>query len=276
MNVRHILATLGLVCLLTVGLRADEPQLEFWPEVQLWLRMSQDWRLALFVPITKDLETNYREGQLVLQSDLAWGRQRPLRRRLLDENRALHMRPFLARGGFLIGRSLDDHGAAYRERTLFSEMHVRTPIKGGLLMQQRLRNDVRWLGDTADVSTRWRYRIHAETEATKGRASIVSYVNSEAYYDSRYDTVNRIRVVPGTSMSWSPRWAVETNLTYQYDRKSSTRHLLALNVVLHVFFESRRARAAAPAAPDARMGAADGDLLAPGWPSSGTVSRVPK
>jgi hypothetical protein len=41
-------------------------------------------------------------------------------------------------------------------------------------------------------------------------------------------------------VSFTPRVAVETNVTYQYDSKSSTTHLLALNVILHLFFDASR------------------------------------
>jgi hypothetical protein len=79
-----------------------------------------------------------------------------------------------------------------------------------------------------------------EREYTPGRISIVPYVNAEAYYDSRFDTVNRFRLIAGDSLSWSPRTALETNVTYQYDSHSSTKEILALNVILHLFFNASR------------------------------------
>jgi hypothetical protein len=84
-----------------------------------------------------------------------------------------------------------------------------------------------------------------EKESTVGRVSIVPYVNVEPYYDSRYKTVNRVRLIPGASVSWTERLAVEGNMTYQYDSHSSTTHLLALNVILHVFFDASH-----PSPPD--------------------------
>lgn len=231
------------VWLLAAGLaRAGQPQLEFWPEVDAWWRVSPAWRLSLFVPISRNLETEYREGNLILQADYAfWTTRHPRGRRLLDENRAQQMRRLLLRAGYLGGKSLGDQGEAYTETTLFTELHVRTPVEGGILLQHRVRNDLRWLGDPAGRSTRWRYRVQAEKEYQAGKTSIVPYVNGEAYYDSRYDTVNRIRTIPGASVSWSPRLALEGNVTYQYDSRSSVTHLVALNVILHVFLESGRA-----------------------------------
>ena len=103
------------------------------------------------------------------------------------------------------------------------------------------------LGEPAEFSNRWRYRLMVEREFAKGRASVVPYINVEPYYDSRYETVNRIRWINGATVAWSPRYAVEGNVTYQHDTRSSVTTLLALNVIVHLYFESRRSLP--PAAP---------------------------
>jgi hypothetical protein len=241
---------LRLVCLaITVCLGAtsvafaDEPAYEFWPEIDLWLRLSPAWRLSMFVPLSQNIETKYREGSLVLQADYAWGKaSRLYKARLLDENRAQEMNTWMVRGGYLGGRSLDDHGETYRENTMFLELHNRYPIKGDFLLSQRLRTDLRWLGDPPEFSYRWRYRLMVEKEFKAGDTSIVPYVNIEPYYDSRYAIVNRVRVIGGVTGSWSPRYALEGNITYQYDSRSSVTNLYALNVILHLYFETGGAR----------------------------------
>jgi hypothetical protein len=42
-------------------------------------------------------------------------------------------------------------------------------------------------------------------------------------------------------VAWSPRFALEGNITYQHDSRSSVTDLYALNVILHVYFEKGRA-----------------------------------
>jgi hypothetical protein len=123
-----------------------------------------------------------------------------------------------------------------------AELHVRTPIKGGILVSHRLRTDLRWLGDDHEFSSRLRYRLQVEKEFTAGRWSIVPYANGEAYYDSRYSIVNRSRWIGGASVARWQRFAVETNWTYQHDTRSSVTNLNALNLILHLFFETRHAR----------------------------------
>jgi hypothetical protein len=74
-----------------------------------------------------------------------------------------------------------------------------------------------------------------------GRGSFVPYVNVDGYYDARYDSVNRLRLIAGTSMSWSSRTALEVNGTYQHDSHASPNELVALSVILHVFFDASHA-----------------------------------
>jgi hypothetical protein len=225
---------------------ADEPSQEFWPEIDLWLRLSLAWRASMFIPISKNIETDYREGNLILQASYAWGKVKKrlyfYRRRLLDENRAQEMKAMLLRGGYLGGRSLDDKGQTYKENTLFIELHGRIPLSYSVMVSHRLRSDLRWLGDDPEFSTRWRYRLMVEKEFIVAGGSLVPYVNIEPYYDSRYEIVNRVRLIEGASAGWSSRFALEGNITYQHDSRSSVTNLYALNVILHVFFEMGGAR----------------------------------
>jgi len=39
-------------------------------------------------------------------------------------------------------------------------------------------------------------------------------------------------------VAWSWRTAIEVNGTYQYDSHSSTKEILALSVILHLFFDA--------------------------------------
>ena len=209
---------------------------ELWPEMDVWWRLDPAWRLSMFVPISKNVESEYREGSLILQADYGWGRSKRLFNvRLADEDRAREMKVFLARVGYLYGQSLGDEGAAYREDMVFCELHLRNPLKGRILISHRLRTDFRWLNEENDFSARLRYRLMVEKEYLSGRMSIVPYMNVEPYYDSRYQTVNRVRVIGGATVSWTPRIALEGNVTYQYDTKASVTNLYALNVILHVF-----------------------------------------
>lgn len=227
----------------TGGASGNDASKELWPELDLWLRLSPAWRLSCFLPIASNIETEYREGNIVLQADYAWGKPgRLYKGRLLEESRAAEIKAMLVRFGYLGGKSLGDDGESYEEKALLAEWHLRAPLRGRVLLSHRLRGDLRWLGDDEEFSSRWRYRVMVEKEVDRGRYSFVPYGSAEAYYDSRYDTVNRFRLIGGTSLAWTPRVALEANLTYQHDSRSSVTELYALNLILHAYFDRRRAR----------------------------------
>jgi hypothetical protein len=135
---------------------------------------------------------------------------------------------------------LGENAGAYREHMLFAEIHKRIPLRGDFLLSQRFRTDFRWLGEESNFSYRFRYRIMLEKEYRVGKSSIVPYINIEPYWDSRYSKISRTRVIGGSTISWGPLFAYEANLTYQYDETYATHNLFAFNVILHVFFESKR------------------------------------
>ena len=127
---------------------------EYWPEIDLWARLTPQFRLSSMIAVSRNIETQHREGSFILQADYAWKRKgAPLvTQRLMDEAQAAVMNVFLVRGGYLTGKSLTDNGAEYSERTGFLEFHRRTPLKGGVLLSSRIRTDLRFLGEAHDFS----------------------------------------------------------------------------------------------------------------------------
>lgn len=222
---------------------AQNSSLEFWPETDIWYRLSPSWRLSSFVPITKYNESKERDLNIYLHADYAWGKTKTLfKRRMMDENRIQVMKAWMVRGGFMEGWSLGENSGTYTEDMLFAEIHRRIPMKGGLLLSHRFRTDLRWIGEESKFSYRYRYRIMLEKEFTKEARSIVPYINAEPYWDSRYSAFSRLRLIGGVTASWGPRFAFEGNITYQYDSHYDTTNLYALNLILHVFFERKQSK----------------------------------
>jgi hypothetical protein len=222
---------------------AQETSTEFWPETDIWYRLNHSWRLSAFIPITKYNESKDRDLNIYLQADYAWGKTKHLLfRRMMDDNKVQQIKAWMVRGGFMEGWSLGESAGEYTEDMLFGEIHSRTPLKGDVLLSQRIRIDLRWVGQDPSFSYRFRYRIMAEKEFKAGHSSIVPYLNAEPYWDSRYETFSRVRVIGGATIAWGTRFAYEGNVTYQYDEHYNTSNLYALNVILHIFFETRRVR----------------------------------
>lgn len=226
----------GLIC--RAGGAAADTGKELWPEIDVWVRIDPQLRVSSSVSLARNVETDYREGLLVLQADYSWKRHRhPLAwRRLVDEAEAARLFGFMLRGGVLGGRSLDDDGAAYSERSGFAELHVRTPLDGGVLMTSRVRTDLRFLGADRDVSWRLRYRLQAEKDFAALGTSVVPYASIEASLDSRYAAVNRFRAIGGATVALSRRFVAEANITYQHDSHLPNSNLVAVNAILNVYF----------------------------------------
>jgi hypothetical protein len=242
-RIRFLCFGFSIILSITNSSFAQNSSLEFWPETDIWYRLSPAWRLSAFIPITKYHESKNRDLNIYLQADYGWGKTKHLlNMRLMDGNRAQQIKGWLVRGGFMEGWSLGENAGAYTEDMLFAEIHRRTPLKGKALFSSRLRTDFRWVGQDPAFSYRIRARMMLEKEFKAGRSSIVPFVNAEPYWDSRYSTISRVRATGGAMVAWGPLFAYEANLTYQYDENYNTTNLYALNIILHVSFETKKAR----------------------------------
>jgi len=238
-RLRIIVITVVVGMGMTTVTKAQETSKEFWPEIDIWWKVSPSWRFSFFIPLSKNVETNYREGSFIAQTDFSWGKTKKLfYMRILDSDRAEKIKSMMIRGGYLAGYSLDDKGQTYSENTAFAEFHWRIPLKSRLLVSHRFRTDCRWLGMDNEFSYRLRYRLMVEKELDTQKVSYVPYCSIEPYYDSRYNTINRLRLIAGTSVSWSSRYALEGNFTCQHDTRSSVTEIYAVNLILHLYFKS--------------------------------------
>jgi hypothetical protein len=243
LNLRILSIVLLIYLLNSARVTAQNTSFEFWPESDIWYRLSPSWRLSSFIPITKYYESKDRDINVYLQADYAWGKTKYMHYlRLFDENRAEQMKAWMTREGFMEGWSLGENKGSYREEMFFGEIHRRIPVGDKFLISQRLRPELRWLGQDQKFSYRVRYRFMIEKDLTSGNCSMVPYVNVEPYWDSRYSAFSRIRLIGGTSLSWGPRLAVEGNLTYQYDQHYDTSNLYAINIILHLYFETKSSK----------------------------------
>ncbi len=222
---------------------AQNTSTEFWPEADIWYRLSPTWRFSTFTSITKYNESNNRDLNIFLHVDFAWGKTRyTIYRRLMDQEREQIMKAWMIRGGFMKGWSLGENAENYTEDMVFSEIHRRIPLNGGFLLSHRVRIDTRWLGHENHFSYRYRYRLMLEKEYKSGNNSMVPYLNIEPYWDSRYSKVTKTRAIGGVTTSWGSKYALEGNITYQYDETYDTENLYALNIILHIFLEKNQTK----------------------------------
>ncbi len=217
---------------------------ELWPEIDAWYKITPGLRLSSFASITRYLESDTRDFNITIQADHAFGKSKKfLFTRLLDQNQAEVLKVWLVRGGYFGGKSLYDKGETYSEDMLFAEIHRRFLLRRLILFSQRIRMDNRFLGnENADYSYRFRYRAMFEKEFLSGKTSIIPFISVEPFYDSRFNTISRVRAIGGTTVTWNHRFAIEGNFTYQHDSKPSTTNLLAFSAILHLYFETGKVK----------------------------------
>lgn len=234
-----------LLLLFSIGVAftssAQNSSFEFWPETDIWYRLNPSWRLSSFIPITKYNENDSRDLNVYLHVDYAWGNTKyAIFRRLMDQEREQMLKDWMVRGGLMKGWSIGKYAGDYTEEMVFAEVHKRIPLKGNILLSHRLRMDNRWLGQGNDYSYRLRYRLMVEQEYKHRKYSIVPYLNIEPYWDSRSSKITKTRAIGGVTTSWGSKYALEGNVTYQYDVTYTTQNLYALNVILHIFLENKQ------------------------------------
>lgn len=222
---------------------AQKTSYEFWPETDIWYRISPEWRLSAYIPITKYNESKNRDLNIYLQLDYAWGKTlKPFYKRWIDENEDRKVKGWMGRLGFMEGWSLGENAGLYSEDMLYGEIHKRIPVKGAVLISHRLRTDTRWLGDDDEFSYRFRYRLMIEKEYEVDKSFIVPFANVEPFWDSRYNTISRVRAIGGATFSNGKRFAYEGNITYQYDTNYDTNNLFAFNLILHIYLEKQKTK----------------------------------
>ena len=161
--------------------------------------------------------------------------------RLLDSDEAEKIKSKMIRGGYLTGRSTEHYGESFSENSVYGEFHFRIPIKVRLLFTQRLRSDFRWQAPENEYTYRLHYRWMIEREFCAKAFAYVPYFSIEPYYDSRFDSISRVRVIGGSSFKWSNWYALEGNITYQYDDNGLSINLYGIAAILHLYFENGQA-----------------------------------
>lgn len=213
--------------------KAQEPTTrnEFWPEIDVYIKVKPKVRLFLLGTVSKAVE----DGELFNAQafEAQFGAH-------VDYIPNSHV---ILRTGYRYGWSLEDD--SYREHRLITEQTLRKLLPGDLLLSDRNREDFRFL--KGDFSFRYRNRVTIEREFQVKRRTITPYVLGEIFYDTRYEIWNRNRLAAGVQTSLRrgllrkmllPERQVILDLYYmrQNDSRSDTPHVNAIGAVLAFYF----------------------------------------
>jgi Protein of unknown function (DUF2490) len=207
---------------------------EFWPEVDVYIKVKPKVRLYLIGTISKSIEDGELrnaqgyEGQIGVHVDY------------------IPNQHIILRTGYRYGTAVGSNSEPFKEHRLLTEQTLRKLLPGDVLLSDRNREDFRFVN--GDFSFRYRNRVTLEREVHlfKGR-TITPYVSGEIFYDTRHNTWNRNRYAVGVQHSLLrgplrkmllPERQIILDLYYmrQNDSRADIQHVNALGAALTFYF----------------------------------------
>jgi hypothetical protein len=229
---------LALVCTcLTLGgsAFADDPW-EFWPEAQLFVGLNPRTRVFLNAAYARGKESDERSLDAAAYLDISFLPVGPRRRRSLRTEDWQRGRYLWARVGYdRVFKAKEAEGSlsVAEDRGILS-LWGKFPLAGDVWLEGRARADLRWIG--AEYSTRYRARLEATREFVVLDHAVVSYLNVEWFYDTRYDGWARTLYQAGFEGTVNRHLRFELNLSQQTDTLPQTSRLNAVSVVVKGYY----------------------------------------
>jgi hypothetical protein len=196
---------------------AQEANSEGALEVGLWKRLDPHDMLYFPASITRAGEVDHAEALLGASYD------------------RIFPRGFSARVGYryLWELSPPTNVQPYREHRVIAELFVRPWPGGRFELLDRTRLELRWV----DGIPSWRLRNRLRAGRTIGirrDKSLLPYGSLEASYDSRFRTINRLRLSVGIAVKLTSRVLLDTYVAEQHDTRGNGAPLQSLGMTLNL------------------------------------------
>ena len=188
-------------------------------ELGLWKRLNATDLLYVPLAVTRKDEVDHAEG--LFGASYVWN---------LDGIVS-------ARAGYRYSWELSETEGTepYREHRLVSEVNARPRWGSRAELMNRTRFELRWID--AVPSWRLRERILAGRKVElKHRIVLTPYGTFEASFDSRYHTINRLRLSIGAATRLNEHVMVDTYVARQRDTRSDAAQLQALGMTLNLTY----------------------------------------
>ena len=216
-------------------LRAQDTSNEFWPEVDVFLKLNDKSRFFFLYSATKlDDRQTYSDGSLGAHLDVY--AVPLLGRRVALRNRAdiARSKSFMVRVGYLFTRTPSGSSDQLSEHTPTLETHWRFSLPGSLLLTDRNRVDFR-IKD-GDYRPRYRNRLKLERTFKVGRLDVTPYAHAEAFYDWKFNKFHRFRYAAGAEVSLGRHLVLEGYDLRQRDTATSPPHVNAIGAAVQFYW----------------------------------------
>ena len=221
----------GALIVVSAGTSAHPQTTQVWPEISLFTRLNDRMRFYFLATTVKESQES-TEGEFGPNFDFYFRSFRERKRLgefLLDESKN---RFLLLRVGY---RYLDSFTDEPNEHRVVLEATARYPLKGGVLVSNRGRTDVRFID--GEHSWRFRSRLSIEKEFSIGPVRMNPYVRGELFYDSRFHAWSRTEWISGAAFPLNRRVELEGYFDYQHDTGGDhNRQVYAIGTVLNLYF----------------------------------------
>ena len=189
-------------------------------ELGLWKRLNSTDLLYVPLAVTRKDEVDHAEG--LFGVSYVWNLEEPLS----------------IRAGYRYSWELsetDGAEAPYREHRLVAEANVRPAWGSRAELMNRTRFELRWID--AVPSWRLRERVLAGRKVPLKRQIVLTpYGTFEASFDSRYHTINRLRMSIGAATRFNSHVMVDTYVARQRDTRSDAAQLQALGMTVNLTY----------------------------------------
>jgi hypothetical protein len=210
---------------------SSQTQFEYWPEINGFIRLNDQFRVYLVSAYAKGKESELRTLDMAANVDISL---KPILRKGYRREDWQRTRYLWVRLGYdYVAKQVSEEKSSPENRGMIN-VFGKVPIPADIWLETRARADLRWIG--GDYSTRYRLRFEATREFNIINHSLVPYLNCEAFYDTRYSGWSRLLIMAGAEFTISKYFRFELYLAPQFDYLPETSNLLALGMVGKVYF----------------------------------------
>jgi hypothetical protein len=193
----------ALALFLTCGCFAvgqDTHSTEFWPEVDIYERLSEHARLLFSSAVTSGRTADEQTMETGAFIDIFVPRFKPVLFRRLSEADESRAKRIVLRAGYLYVFGDPEH-------RLQTDATFRWVLHGNILATDRNRAEYRFI--RGNFSWRYRNDFRLEHDIAVSRRPLTAYMGAELFYDSRYDTLSRWRYRGGAALTLNKKWLLE-------------------------------------------------------------------
>jgi len=218
------------VAALTARARAVDTT-QFWPELNLFDNLGPQTRLFLDAAYVRDREADGRSLELAGYLDVTL--EPFLRRSLRKEDWQKNKYLWLRLGYDHLFKTEGGEKQTGEDRVILSA-YPRAYLPEEVVLEGRLRADLRWIG--GDYSTRYRLRLEVNREFTVHGYAFTPYLQAEVFYDTRYDGWSRDYFQLGAEFPLTEHFRLEPYLALQLDRLPRESSLGAVGLVAKWYY----------------------------------------